>query len=940
MCWVQPHMRSCERIRQSMTAFLWSQVTHRPTRSLILTAGILVAAISFTLLTAAASTSELRVTGTVARNFRPAYDILVRPPDSFTPLERRRGLIQENYLSGIFGGISLQQYREIRGIPGVEVAAPIANVGYIMPYLSVPLIINRYLSRQSTQMYRLRLEWSANGRLSTYPDNLKYVYFTRSHRFVRSPHGGPPDEVLPGDRLVSPCLNFNKSHPDGPLSPFQLVYQTGLTCLSAKTPELQGGIVPGILPPGKIGQELDVFLPVFVAAIDPAQEERLVGFDSALLAGRTLGPADRPLVRVGANGARYLSIPVMTSARTYVDETLHVTIERLRLPSASALYRAMGSDRDAWRFVRSLPVQHVVGTERIPMATIFRAFLDRLSLPTRRITESTLNTYWRTSPTRYRAISEDRLEAVPTNSNENAFFGYLGLGWAPIENDDVQYRVLTRVPTTSAANNGEVPYPLIHVIGRFDPTKLPGFSALSRVPLETYYPPEVEAADRTSRSALGDRPLLPTVNLGGYIAQPPLMLTTLQGLRAFTNPRIFQAVDPRAPISVIRVRVSGVAGPDPLSRERIKNVAQAIHQRTGLAVDITAGSSPRPMVIQLPAGRYGQPPLLVREGWVQKGVAVRFLDALDRKSLALFTLILVVCGFFLANGALASVRSRRAEIGTMSCVGWSQRAIFAAVLGEVAAVGAAAGVVGTLLATGLVQAFSLHLSAARTVLVAPVAVLLAVAAGLLPAWHASRGVPMDAIRPAVSERAGPGTAGRIAWMALRNLRRVPSRTLLGAAGLFVGVGALTILVAINRAFHGVLVGTLLGNVISVRVRGVDVGSVVLVMLLGGLSVADILFLNLKERQAEVATIKTVGWDSRYLRWLIMEEGLAIGVAGSLAGVAVGVTLASFIRGIPLSSVALAASVAAVSGTAVAVLASLAPLPLLERLTPPTVLAEE
>ncbi|MDQ5822186.1 MAG: hypothetical protein M3540_12165, partial [Actinomycetota bacterium] len=86
---------------------------------------------SFVLLSAAATTSDLRVRGSVESNFRNAYDILVRPRGSLTPLERRSRLVRDNYLSGIFGGITLGQYREIERIPGVAIAAPIANMGYV-----------------------------------------------------------------------------------------------------------------------------------------------------------------------------------------------------------------------------------------------------------------------------------------------------------------------------------------------------------------------------------------------------------------------------------------------------------------------------------------------------------------------------------------------------------------------------------------------------------------------------------------------------------------------------------------------------------------------------------------------------------------------------------------------------------------------------------------
>src|SRR5436309_331807 len=354
---------------------------------------------------------------------------------------------------------------------------------------------------------------------------------------------------------------------------------------------------------------------------------------------------------------------------------------------------------------------------------------------------------------------------------------------------------------------------MLQVVGRFDPFRIRGFSELTRVPLESYVPPELQPADQASREATGGKPLLPTLNVGGYLQQPPLMFTTLQAAEPFKDPKAFEGSDPRAPISVIRVRVAGVTGPDPVSRERVRRVAQAIRARTGLAVDITAGSSLHPLLVELPPGRFGRPALTLREGWTKKGVAFAIVTALDRKSLALFVLILVVSALFLANGAFASVRSRRTEIGTLLCLGWSKGRIFRAVLAELALIGLGAGLTGSAMAAALVQAFRLHLPLPRTIAVAPVAVLVALVAGLVPAARAGRSVPLDAVRPAV---AGPRRAGPvrgIGGMALSNLLRRPGRTLLGAGALLVGVAALAFLLAINLAFRGTLVGTLLGQVV-------------------------------------------------------------------------------------------------------------------------------
>ncbi|HWJ31151.1 MAG TPA: FtsX-like permease family protein, partial [Gaiellaceae bacterium] len=177
-------------------------------------------------------------------------------------------------------------------------------------------------------------------------------------------------------------------------------------------------------------------------------------------------------------------------------------------------------------------------------------------------------------------------------------------------------------------------------------------------------------------------------------------------------------------------------------------------------------------------------------------------------------------------------------------------------------------------------------------------------------------------------------------LALANLRRLPARTLLGAAGLFVAVAALTVLVAIERTFDGTLVGTLLGNAISVQVRGSDFVAVGLTILLAAVSVADVLYLNLRERSAELATLRAVGWSDAHLRATVVLEALGIGLIGSLGGVALGVILGATLLGVGVLPLLVAAAIAGTGGIAVAIAASLMPLSQVGRLTPHAVLATE
>jgi putative ABC transport system permease protein len=921
-----------------MLGFVVRQLRYRRGRVATLAAGILVAAASFVLLTSAAQTSELQVKGTVAKNFRAAYDVLVRPERSFTPFERGTGLVRANYLAGLYGGISFRQYRRIRQLPGVDVAAPIANIGYILPFQFIPFRINRFLSQDPVQMYRLKVHWSAQRGLSSYPDSNQYVYFTRQHPLVVNNNFGDPREVVAGSPPAQICRGFSFRKEPDETQPFSLVEQSSLHCFSAQSP----GVTPSgtdyrAFPRGFVGALGLGSFPISLAAIDPVQENKLLDLGSTVVSGRSLRESDRPrLVRVNKR-TDYNVVPFLASNRTYIDERIQVEVQRLRVPPPALLRTKLASKRHANRFVNGLSGV-TVGHMSLPVAPIYQRLLHEGQRPSGL---SSYDTYWTSGPVRYRQLTRRRLSPIPVRNPKLVFqSGLYGGGWAPHELLDTQFRHLSAFHGSNHFVGRVYGTPQLKIVGRFDPGLLPGFSALSQVPLETYYPPTVEPGNPSTRQLLGSKPLLPTQNIAGYVAQPPLMLTTLEGLRAMVNQQSFPGAKAVAPISVIRVRVAGVNGADPLSRERIKGVAATIHRKTGLAVDITAGSSPHPMLIDLPKGKFGQPPLTVKEGWVEKGVAVRFLDAVDKKSLFLFSLILVVCALFLANAALASVRARRTEIGTLLCLGWSRASIFRAIVAELALVGALAGIAGTGLALAAVPLLSLHISLLRTLLVAPVAVIVAIIAGLLPAWRAARGRPMDALRPPVTGGDRRRHVSHILSMALANTVRIPARTLVAITGLVFGVAALTVLIALNRALQGTLVGTLMGHFISSQIRGVDFLSVLLVIALGGLSVADILFLNLSERSAELVTLRTVGWRDQHLRALIGLEGLATGALGCVIGAALGIGVAALIRGVPITTIALAATVAAGAGLIVTALAALLPLIRITALTPPTVLAEE
>ena len=344
--------------------------------------------------------------------------------------------------------------------------------------------------------------------------------------------------------------------------------------------------------------------------------------------------------------------------------------------------------------------------------------------------------------------------------------------------------------------------------------------------------------------------------------------------------------------------------------------------------------------MELPAGAFGRPALRLTENWSALGVASTITKAVDRKSAALFVLVLVVCVLFLGNAVSAAVRDRRPELAVLACLGWPARRIGALILGEVGALGP--GRRAALRRPGVParRGARLDVDWRRALLAVPVALLLALVAGLEPALRAARAHPAAALRPPVADRAMGTPTAHPARPGPGDLVRTPGRTLLGAGALAIGVAALTVVAAAAYAFRGAIVGTLLGDTVSLGVRGADALAAGATVLLGAAAVADVLYLNIRDRAAELATLRATGWTDAALGRLVGYEGFLLSVLGAVTGAGLGLGGAAWLVGeLPAALVSVAATVAS-AGVLATCLAALVPTALLRRLPTARLLAEE
>lgn len=101
----------------------------------------------------------------ISRYGRGEYDLLVRPANSQTKVEQAVGLVEENYLSVGSGGISLATWEQIKTMKDVEIAAPVAALGYFTgasKSISLPI-------PSTPELYEI--QFSTTDGVNTYPIN-------------------------------------------------------------------------------------------------------------------------------------------------------------------------------------------------------------------------------------------------------------------------------------------------------------------------------------------------------------------------------------------------------------------------------------------------------------------------------------------------------------------------------------------------------------------------------------------------------------------------------------------------------------------------------------------------------------------------------------------------------------------------------------------------
>lgn len=160
-----------------MMRFAWKRLWNRKLNSMFIFLAMLCMFIFVPLGINFTQESTVKLNETIEQYGRGSYDILVRPKDSRTYIEKSVGIVEENYIGDGSGGISLKQWEEIKNQNDIEVAAPVASIGYFSGNrTSIELPLLEYPARIAWQFY------TSDG-LNKFPltDQENLTYFEGEH---------------------------------------------------------------------------------------------------------------------------------------------------------------------------------------------------------------------------------------------------------------------------------------------------------------------------------------------------------------------------------------------------------------------------------------------------------------------------------------------------------------------------------------------------------------------------------------------------------------------------------------------------------------------------------------------------------------------------------------------------------------------------------------
>ncbi|MFC4558418.1 ABC transporter permease [Virgibacillus kekensis] len=832
-----------------MLRLIWKSWWRHKERLILLVIGALIISAGLSYLIGLSETSKGTVVDTLRKNWEAQYHILVRPPGSRGSTESE-DLLSPNYLSGLSGGISLTQWNEIKEMQDIDVAAPLAILGY-----------TTYQVTHTTEELK---EISSD-----------YIY--RKTRVVKEKNGYDPI-VYPEDTLYYAQDSF----------------------FAEEAKDSAGELERA----GKIGINGYVLL----AGISPEAEAKLVGLDKAVIdegMSRYFQPGDQASTRHQESitdearpvpEQQHTQMPVLLNDSIYNRTLYNVTLERIKLSTKEKRELKQLTKREEIReYLNSLEAEKIGDysySSQQDYQTLLYGLAGKILNKEKGFSDTAEVRLNRTLNLRAGPVQYDAVEAPFPERWEFAF------RVQPVQNSfsnqfqDVYegsidgYRKIHMINDWSEENYLDMKkFIQPNFIGVYDSSKLQtAKNPLTKLPMQTYRPPTAKLmVNKKGNPVNPPAKITPRGSPGGFLLEPPTMLTTIEAASQIMGDK---------PISSIRVTVKEVDQLTEDSQQKLEEVASEIEEKTGLITDITLGSSPQPTLLHVPSS--GEIPELgwVQMPWIHLGASYTIYNETKVGfSGVIASVMLVALAYVLATN-LVSFLARRKEFAVLLATGWRTSQLVRLLIMESLMVGAFVATVAWIIEGIYFYQNPESFSVFKLIIVGVLGLFIYLLGAIGPAILVSRLSPYETMKTGEIRR----TARRVSrssgliGMSFNHLFGKFGRNTMSIFAMAFPTMLLAFFLFVSFRLQGVMYTTWLGQYAALQVGTSHYIAMGIALVIAVLTTAEIMWQNIVERKPEIALLKATGWRNKNIRLLVLLEGIWTGLAAGILGMALAVTL--------------------------------------------------
>lgn len=819
-----------------MIRFIWHNWKRKKEQLTLLVVGVLIIAAGLSYLIGLSEQYQLTIVEELQLNWQASYDLVVRSPGSRSETEKD-GILDSNYLSGIPGGISLDQYEQIKAIPEIEVAAPIAFIGMA----SFPILPDD-LSITEPGFYRYKQETSMGDGIN------RLTQTSNMYGFVGEDNAADSLEL---EIFPSYFLSLD----DGILASWHF--------------------------------EL-------LAAIDPIEEAKLVGLDQAMVPigrGRYFDDGDSNYY--SSETDTVFTIPLLISTESYANlETLH-TFEKLDINNSNnetlnqlfERIEALGGEAYLDQLEGEVTEQFHYNERQLSILLMNSLSGYDIETGERYEKNNLINESFtitsQVTPLRYQSRKSPFPEQWP--------FAY-ELETITIEDINSKQDRLTRFQDTDLLEQNPHAILLPEWVGFFDPSQLKlSQNPRTELPMETYRPLTAELVLDSELNAVNPPfKLEPSKGLDSFITSPPTMLTTLGAAKHFVGDQL---------ISAIRIKVADVDTLSEQSQAKLEQIAMQIEEETGLITDITLGSSLQPILVYVPEASSNPTAGWFQQEWIKLGTAMEIFRETNLGYMTTLAMVIVVAVLYVWATGLINLQARKKELAILLAIGWRPSQIRRLLLIEAWLLGGFTALVSWLILAFVYWSEAIPFSSIRFGLTGLIGLVIYLLGAILPILLVNKLTPAQTIQrgevTTLGRRLWPTTG--LITMAINHFLNKWKRYALSVMTIAMPSSLLAIFIYITLRLHGLMSTTRLGQYLTVEVGPMQYTAATVALIIALLTTVEIIWQNVSERQAELALLKAIGWRKNQVRLLIWLEGLLTGILASLIALLVSFVIIAWLE---------------------------------------------